>query len=289
MLNLPKEGRKARRERRGWRVAFLLALLWAGIRPGLPAPAALADETIRRFVPRVVAEFPHDPGAWTQGLLFHDGGFYESTGLHGRSSVRRVALASGAVERIHELPAAFYGEGLARIGDRLFQVTWKNGIGFVYGRSDFRRERTFAYEGQGWGLTSDGRRLILSDGSAYLRFFDPETFEPAGRLLAHRNKTPVRGLNELEWVRGKIFANVWPTDRIVVVDPESGRVTGEFDLSDLRTRLRMGPRAKRYAGKTGERRPEPPDVANGIAYDAEGDRLFVTGKFWPKVFEIVLE
>lgn len=264
--------------RRGKRIAGFLAFLWVAI-GGCAATAA--EPSVRRFVPRIVAEYPSDPGAWTQGLVFQDGGFYESTGLHGRSSVRRVAPETGEILRMHSLPDAFYGEGLARIGNRLIQVTWKSGTGFVYRRSDLKRERTFSYDGQGWGLTWDGKRLILSDGTPELRFLDPETFAPKGRLRVTRNGEPVRNLNELEWVRGKIFANIWTTDWIAIIDPETGRVTGEFEVSELRRRLPPRPKAGPAA--------EAADAANGIAYDPDGDRLFLTGKFWPRVFEVRLE
>jgi len=267
--------RRGRSGARGLLLGILLAAVGAG------CADADAETPIRRWVPRAAAEWPHDARAWTQGLVFHGGVFYESTGLYGRSSLRRVAPESGGVLNIHRLADDFYGEGLALVGDRLIQVTWKNGTGFVYRRSDFQRERTFAYEGQGWGLAWNGERLILSDGTPELRFLDPETFEETGRLTVLREGEPLRGLNELEWVRGELYANVWPTDRVAVIDPGSGHVTGEFDLSGLRARL--------DSENSGDSITAPPDVANGIAYDAEGDRLFVTGKFWPKVFEIRLE
>lgn len=267
-------GRRARGAR-----GFLLGLLLAALAAG--CGDADAETPIRRLAPRVAAEWPHDARAWTQGLVFEGGVFYESTGIYGRSSLRRVAPESGGVLNIHRLEDEFYGEGLALAGERLIQVTWKSGTGFVYRQSDFALERTFEYEGQGWGLAWNGERLILSDGTPELRFLDPETFEVTGRLTVLREGEPVQGLNELEWVRGELYANVWPTDWVAVIDPGSGRVTGEFDLSGLRSR---------FDSEGAESSPAaPPDVANGIAYDAEGDRLFVTGKFWPKVFEVRLE
>ncbi|MFP4420309.1 MAG: glutaminyl-peptide cyclotransferase [Desulfococcaceae bacterium] len=265
----------------GWRGTrgVLLGLLLAAVAAG--CGDADAETPIRRWVPRVAAEHPHDARAWTQGLVFEGGVFYESTGIYGRSSLRRVAPETGGVLNIHRLADEFYGEGLALVGDRLIQVTWKNGAGFVYRRSNFELERTFTYDGEGWGLAWNGERLILSDGTPELRFLDPETFEVTGRLTVLREGEPLRGLNELEWVRGELYANVWPTDWVAIIDPGSGRVTGEFDLSGLRARL--------DSEGSGDSVVSPPDVANGIAYDAEGDRLFVTGKFWPKVFEVRLE
>lgn len=219
---------------------------------------------------QVVRVYPHDPEAFTQGLVYVDGFLYESTGLNGRSTIRKVRLENGEVVQVHRIDPQYFGEGIAVWGDTLVQLTWQSGIGFVYDRATFQRTRTFTYRGEGWGLTYDGTRLIMSDGSAYLRFLDPKTFKETGRLQVRDGATPVASLNELEVVNGDVFANVWQADRIARIDPKSGRVTGWIDLQGL-----LDPRE---AART--------DVLNGIAYDAAGGRLFVTGKLWPKLFEI---
>lgn len=242
-----------------------------------PTPEATAPVPVitpRQFAYEIVATYPHDPEAFTQGLLFEDGKLYESTGRNGASSVRRVALQTGEVEQIRMLPDAYFGEGLASVGDRLVMVTWRSGIGFVFDKETFRPETTFRYAGEGWGLTSDGSVLYMSDGSARLRKLDPETLRPAGRVDVTYEGRPINALNELEWIDGHVWANVWQTDRIVQIDPASGAVTGELDLSALY------PQA--------ERRDPFDQVLNGIAHDPETGHFFVTGKLWPTLFEIRL-
>lgn len=222
----------------------------------------------------VVRSYPHDPQAFTQGLEYVDGVLYESTGLNGRSGIRKVQLASGEVLQLQPLDARYFGEGITVWKNRIIQLTWQSGLGFVYDRQTFQQQRTFTYTGEGWGLTHDGTRLIMSDGSASgtLRFLDPETLKQTGTLVVRDGNTPVVHLNELEYVKGQIYANVWQTDRIAMIAPKTGRVTGWVDLRGL-----LDPReAARDA------------VLNGIAYDAVGDRLFVTGKLWPRIFEIRL-
>ncbi|NIA13144.1 MAG: glutaminyl-peptide cyclotransferase [Nitrospiraceae bacterium] len=235
---------------------------------------AALDPTVPDPIPnygyRVVNEYPHDPEAFTQGLMYEDGLLLEGTGLYGQSSVRRVALATGMVVQQRDLAATYFGEGITVVGDRLLQLTWKSGKGFIYDKDSLNPSGSFSYSGQGWGLTYDGERLIMSDGSAYLRFLDPETFEQTGRIEVRGDSGIVTRLNELEYIRGEVFANVWQTDTIVRIAPLTGRVTGWIDLSGL-------------LGKQSQ-----PDVLNGIAYDAGSSRLFVTGKRWPKVFEIEL-
>jgi glutaminyl-peptide cyclotransferase len=221
----------------------------------------------------VRAAYPHDSQAFTQGLLFRDGYLYESTGMEGRSTVRQVRLEDGAVVRQAHLPPHLFGEGLVDWGDELISVTWRDGVGFRWDRTSLRKKTEFHYAGEGWGLTQDGENLILSDGTSNLRFLDPSTFAERRRIVVTANGNPVRNLNELEWVRGSILANVWLTNVIVRIDPESGAITEAVDLSAL----------KRRVGATGQDR-----VLNGIAYDAQGDRLFVTGKEWPLLFEIRL-
>jgi glutamine cyclotransferase len=220
---------------------------------------------------RVVRVFPHDPQAFTQGLAYFDGLLYEGTGLIGRSSIRKVKLENGEVLQIQKIDPQYFGEGIAVVGDRLFSLTWQSGVGFIYDRATFRRTGTFTYRGEGWGLTHDGARLIMSDGTAYLRFLDPATQKEIGRLQVRDGERPVPNLNELEYVKGEVFANVWQTDRIARIAPATGRVTGWIDLQGL-----LNPRDA----------AQGVDVLNGIAYDAAADRLFVTGKLWPKLFEI---
>ena len=219
---------------------------------------------------QVVKIYPHDPQAFTQGLVYADGFLYEGTGLNGRSGIRKVKLESGEVVQVQPLESRFFGEGIAVLPDRIVQLTWQSGVGFVYDRTTFQRTRTFNYSGEGWGLTFDGTRLIMSDGTAWLRFIDPGTLKETGRLQVKDGGRPVPHLNELEVVKGEILANVWQTDRIARISPKSGEVTGWIDLAGI-----LDPNDAANV-----------DVLNGIAYDAAGDRLFVTGKLWPKLFEI---
>jgi glutamine cyclotransferase len=221
---------------------------------------------------RVVNTYPHDPNAFTQGIVFEDGLFYEGTGLHGQSSIRKADLDTGEILKIRYLPPDFFGEGLTLYKGRIIQLTWRSGIAFVYDKRDFKLLRTFRYAGQGWGITHDGARLIVSDGTATLRMFDPETFEEIGRIQVHDGEGPVDRLNELEYVRGEIFANIWMTDRVARIAPETGRVTGWIDLRGI-----INPMHKKRSIEA---------VPNGIAYDARDGRLFVTGKYWSKLFEI---
>lgn len=223
----------------------------------------------------IVAEHPHDPAAFTQGLFVKDGLLFESTGLKGRSSLRRVNLQSGAVEKKVDLPADIFGEGIAPVGDRIVGLTWRSQIGYVFDMKSFATKRRFTYAGEGWGLTSDGKRLIMSDGTDELRFLNPSTLAETGRLSVTYGGKPLRNINELEWIDGEIYANVWRTDFIARIDPMSGVVKGVIDLSALRARLTDGP-------------PDM-DVANGIAWDTSARKLYVTGKNWPKLFEIKLK
>jgi len=222
---------------------------------------------------RVVAEYPHDPEAYTQGLVLIDGVLYEGTGLTGRSSLRRVDLESGEVLQIESLDDALFGEGVAVLEDRVYQLTWTSGVCFVYDRESFELQGTFSYGGEGWGLTTDGRQLIMSDGSNRLVFRDPETFEETGRVDVYDGDVPVSSLNELEYVDGEVWANVYQTDRIARIDPLTGDVTGWIDLTGL---LPESVEA------------DAVDVLNGIAHDPETGRIFVTGKLWPTLFEIEL-
>ncbi|HUA91364.1 MAG TPA: glutaminyl-peptide cyclotransferase [Terracidiphilus sp.] len=220
---------------------------------------------------KIVQSFPHDSNAYTQGLLFLDGHLYESTGLNGRSSLRMVGLDTGRVLQTVPVPSQYFAEGLACWGSTLIQLTWQSHIAFVYDRFSFRLLRTMHYGGEGWGLTQDGKNLILSDGTATLRFLDPATFREVRRVVVKYNGTPITQLNELEYVRGEIYANVWHSDRIARIAPASGEVLGWIDLAGI---------------LPASQRSDPEAVLNGIAYDAEHNRLFVTGKLWPRLFEI---
>lgn len=217
--------------------------------------------------------FRHDRRAFTQGLVFENGVLYEGTGLYGESTLRRVELETGDVLQQYDLPDRFFGEGLAIYGDRIIQLTWQAHVGFVYDKDSFELLQEFGYPTEGWGLTHDGERLIMSDGSSTLYFLDPATYEEIGRIQVRDEDGPVTRLNELEYIQGEVYANVWPTERIARVSPQTGRVIGWIDLTGI-----LAP----------EDRNAPIDVLNGIAYDAENDRLFVTGKWWPKLYEIEL-
>ncbi len=217
----------------------------------------------------IVRTYPHDPEAFTQGLVFRDGALYESTGLNGKSSLRRVALDTGRVLQRTSVDRRYFAEGLAAWGSNLVQLTWDTNIGFVYDRASFRLLRTFTYRGEGWGLADDGRQLILSDGTPALRFLDPTSFAETRKVTVRDGSAPVDDLNELEVVDGLIYANVWLTDRIAVVAPGDGRVMAWLDLKGL--------------APTGA---SADAVLNGIAYDAATSRLFVTGKLWPRLYEI---
>jgi glutamine cyclotransferase len=222
---------------------------------------------------KVVATYPHDRGAFTQGLVYAGGALYESTGLYGRSSVRRIDLKSGTPELLRPLAAHYFGEGLTAFGERLIQLTWRSGRAFVYTREDLKPVGEYRYATRGWGLTQDGESLIMSDGSATLYFLDPSRFSEVRRIQVRDHHGPVKFLNELEFVGGNIFANVWQSPRILRIDAESGRVTGFIDLSALVARMESEPSA---------------DVLNGIAYIPGSGRFLITGKQWPKLYAIKL-
>jgi glutamine cyclotransferase len=219
----------------------------------------------------VVRTFPHDANAFTQGFAYHDGFLYESTGLGGQSSLRKVRLEDGEVIQRTNLGVEFFGEGITIAKGKVFQLTWKSEVGFVYDLGDFHLLRRFSYTGEGWGLATNGREVFMSDGTSEIRVLDIETLREKRRLRVHDGSSPVDQLNELEMVEGQIFANVWHTDRVARISPSTGNVVGWIDLSGLLSPI--------Y-------RLEPEAVLNGIAYDPVHKRLFVTGKLWPKVFEI---
>lgn len=224
---------------------------------------------------QIVRSYPHDPQAFTQGLLYLDGHLYESTGLNGRSSIRMVDLNTGRVLQKYNLPAEQFGEGLTDWGSTLIQLTWQAHKAFVYDRFSFALLKTFSYQGEGWGLTHDDRQLIMSDGTSYLRFLDPTTFEETRRIhVTAPNGQGIEDLNELEYVRGEIYANIWHSDRIARISPKNGKLLGWIDLTGLRDPSTQA---------------NPDAVLNGIAYDAKDNELFVTGKLWPKLYEIKVE
>jgi len=239
------------------------------------APATIAQRQpapVQSF--KVVATYPHDPAAFTQGLVFAEGEFYESTGLNGESSVRRVEITTGKVLQELKVPEEYFAEGLALVGNELLQLTWQHHLGFVYDRKTFKQKRTFAYKGEGWGLAYDASGgLVMSDGSDTLTFLDPRTQAAIKTIRVRDAGRPVPQLNELEWVDGEIWANVWTTDRVARISPKTGEVNAWLDLSTL--------------WPLSQRMP-PADVLNGIAYDKATRRIFVTGKKWPRVYQIAV-
>ena len=251
---------------RAW-VALVVACL--ALLAGGPAAAALPV-----FGVTIKATYPHDPRAYTQGLLFLDGALYESTGQIGQSNIRRVRLSDGAVLQSQSISPTMFGEGMVNWGGELISVTWRDQVGFRWDRKTFALKSTFSYPGEGWGLTQDGKHLILSDGTPVLRFLDPMTFREVRRVRVTAEGRPLRNLNEIEWVKGEVYANIWQTNLIARIDPKTGVVRSVIDLSEL-------PEAAR--------RRDADAVPNGIAYDARQDRLFVTGKNWPRLYEISLK
>ena len=245
--------------------------------PESPVPKIPVDSTSSDIIPvytyKTVNVYHHDQNAFTQGLVFQDGVLYEGTGLRGRSTLRRVELETGNILQIRELPAQFFGEGITIYGNRIIQLTWQSNVGFVYDKDSFELLQEFNYPTEGWGITHDGMCLIMSDGTSILHFLDTETFQKTGGIEVCDANGPVTRLNELEYVHGEIYANVWQTDRIARIAPHTGQVIGWIELEGL---------------LSSEDRSKPVDVLNGIAYDAKYDRLFVTGKLWPKLFEIEL-
>ncbi len=240
---------------------------------GLGVWASGRDTRPQVYVAHVVREYPHDPAAYTQGLIFVDGQLYEGTGKKGQSTLRRVDLQTGKVQQQISLDRRIFGEGIAAWEDTIVQLTWQANVGMVYDRKTFELRQKFRYSGEGWGITHDGRHLIVSDGTSTLRFLDPKSFKVVRRLTVRSGGSRIRHLNELEFVEGEIFANVWYKDYILRISPNSGEVTGYLDLS------RLWPQ---------NQRPDKEAVLNGIAYDEVGQRLFVTGKNWPRLYEIRL-
>jgi glutamine cyclotransferase len=223
---------------------------------------------------KIVNIWPHDSGAFTQGLVFLDGKMLESTGQEGRSSLRSVDLETGKVLKKVDVPVPYFAEGLALLNNKIYQLTWQHQIGFIYDPQTFQKTGEFTYSGEGWGLTTDGHSLVLSDGSNRIRFIDPDSFRVTKTIAVLDGKTPINELNELEYVNGEIYANIWHDDRIAVINPETGLVTAWINLRGL---LQPGDVQ------------DPEAVLNGIAYDQKSNRLFVTGKLWPRLFEIQIK
>jgi glutaminyl-peptide cyclotransferase len=249
-----------------WKLATVALLFICGPLLRAQSPVQYGFEVVRSY--------PHDAGAFTQGLEFRDGYLYEGTGLNGRSSLRKVRLENGEIVRKIDLSPEFFGEGITLVGDEVLQVTWQSETGFVYRLSDFGFVRRFSYKGEGWGMTSNSEGdVFLSDGTSEIRVLDAKTLAEKRRIRVTDRGKPVEQLNELEFVDGEIFANVWLTDRIARISPATGRVTGWIDMAGV-----GGPADRAETGA----------VLNGIAYDAVAKRLFVTGKLWPRLFEIRL-
>lgn len=244
---------------------------------GVPAQPAFSTSNAPLYTYQVIHAYPHDRMAFTQGLVFQDGILYESTGLYGSSTLRQVNLETGEVLRRYALPEQYFGEGIAIIGAQLFQLTWQSKVGFVYKKDTFESTRQFTYTTEGWGLTYDGVRLIMSDGTATLHWLDPQTLAETGQVQVSDGGVPVTQLNELEYINSEVWANVWQTEHIARINPQTGHVVGWIDLAGL-----LAP--EDLAGDSGS--TQPVDVLNGIAYDAATGRLFVTGKWWPKLFDI---
>ena len=238
-----------------------------------PAEQPPSEQSCYLYTYHIVNTYPHDTEAFTEGLVFENGCLYEGTGLNGQSELRKAALETGEVLQRTSLDPKYFGEGVTIWCDNIIELTWQTHVGFVYKKDTFELLQDFQYPTEGWGLTHDCTRLIMSDGTSYLHFLDPQTFEETSRLQVLDNGQPVTRLNELEYVEGEIFANVWQTDKIARIAPDTGEVTGWIDLTGLLSEEDCTQRV---------------DVLNGIAYDEQNKRLFVTGKWWPKLFEIEL-
>lgn len=258
--------------RRHLTIAVLLLAITISSASGQAAKAKTPSAAVPTYGFKVIHTYPHDPSAFTQGLEYRAGVLYEGTGLTGRSSLRKVQLETGKVLKQIAVAAKYFGEGITVLNQQIVALTWTTGIGFIYDQDSFQQIRTFNYKGEGWGLANNGEQIFMSDGTADIRVLDPSTLEEKRRITVRDGTEPVKMLNELEWVRGEIYANIWQSDRIARISPTTGKVLGWIDLSGIL------PAADR----------EHSDVLNGIAYDQMGGRLFVTGKLWPKLFEIQL-
>jgi glutamine cyclotransferase len=255
-----------------WRTSVLgrwavwVGLVWQAAGPGL------TNAAVPVYGYDIVHTYPHDTSAFTEGLFFLNGYLYESTGLEQHSSIRKVRLETGETVQKRDVPPQYFGEGIVNWKDHLISLTWKSHVGFVYDLGSFRPQRQFTYDGEGWALTQDGVHILMSDGTPQIRLLNPQTLLPTGQILVTLDGKAINNINELEWVKGEIYANVWQTNWILRIDPHDGHVAGAINMSGL-----LAP-SDIVRGQT--------DVLNGIAYDAKHDRLFVTGKNWPKLFEI---
>jgi len=257
-----------------YRLCFLsLCLLTALVVSSYSCQSQSVSQPVTNYTYKIVNTYTHDRNAFTEGLAFDNGFLYEGTGLYGNSSLRKVDLAAGDVLQMRRLSADYFGEGITVYDDTIVQLTWESHTGFVYNKNSFNLLRQFSYPTEGWGITYDGERLIMSDGTSRLHFLNQQTLETTGYIEVSDNNKPVSRLNELEYVNGMVYANVWRTDRIAIIEPQDGRVIGWIDLSGLL-------QTQDYSDHV--------DVLNGIAYDSQADRLFVTGKLWPFLFEIKL-
>ena len=234
-------------------------------------PAPNSNAAVPKYGYQIVNIWPHDSNAFTQGLILADGKLLESTGQEGRSSLRSVELETGKVLKKVDVPEPYFAEGIALLNGKIYQLTWQHQLGFIYDAQSFQKVGQFNYQGEGWGLTTDGQSLILSDGSNRIRFLDPSNFSVKKTITVLDGQTPVKELNELEYVQGAIYANIWHDNRIAIIDPQSGHVTGWIDLNGLMPEGEL---------------QDPEAVLNGIAYDQAHDKLYVTGKLWPRLFEI---
>lgn len=271
-------------------VFFILAscFITAAITGCKNQPATEADTpetTAEQDIPAVITyqllkEYPHDAGAYTQGLIWQGKHFLESAGQYGESNIRKVDLATGKVLQEQPNEAAVFGEGITLLNNKLYQLTWQNKLAYVYDAQTLKKVGEFPLNTEGWGLTNNGTELIVSDGSSNLYFLDPNTFQERRRVGVSDNMGPRGNINELEFINGFVYANIYQTDYIVKIDPSSGKIVGRADLSDLRAKTGIPP----ISGEEGA-----PEVLNGIAYDSANNRIFITGKYWPKLFEIKLD
>jgi glutaminyl-peptide cyclotransferase len=266
---LPAECRQTGRFR--YRIVFVaLSALMACFSILACSDGKSSSQPVPIYTYKIINTFPHDPEAFTEGLVFENGTMYEGTGLYGDSSIRKVEMETGKILQISRLPGQYYGEGITIYKDTIIQLTLESEKGFIYDKNSLELLREFPYAGEGWGMTHDDTHIITSDGSSTLRLLDPFTMKTTGSIKVSDNGIPVTMINELEYVKGKIYANIWKTDKIAIIEPD-GRVSGWIDLTGLLDRQKYG---------------NTPDVLNGIAYDAITGRLFVTGKLWPAIFEI---